>query len=73
MFYFCQRDADFMRCEVRTAVDGGGYEICFVARDGAQRIERPATSAQVHERWLELHASFVRDGWFGPVTQDGRA
>jgi hypothetical protein len=72
MFYFFQRGGDFMRCEVRTAVDGDGYEICIVARDGTERIERLPTSEQVHQRWLQLHDSFRHDGWFGPMTQDGR-
>lgn len=72
MFYFFQRGTDLLRCEVRSAVDGDGYEICIIQRDGKERIEHLATSDQVHERWLELHSSFVREGWYGPVTQDGR-
>ena len=73
MFYFFQRGPDVMRCEVRAAVEGDGYEISVIARDGTERVERLATSQQVHERWLQLHESFIRDGWYGPVTQDGRA
>jgi hypothetical protein len=72
MFYFFQRGDDLMRCEVRGAGDGVGYEICITERDGTERIERLATSEQVHERWLELHSTFEREGWYGPVTQDGR-
>ena len=43
-----------------------------VPRETCQRIERFATSEQVHERWMELHKSFENEGWWGPATQDGR-
>ena len=39
---------------------------------GVSRIERFATSEQVHDRWLELHRHFENEGWWGPATQDGR-
>ncbi len=72
MFYFFQRGSDLIRCEVRRSVDGDGYEISIVDRDGTERIEHHATSEQVHARWLELHNQFESEGWKGPVTQDGR-
>lgn len=66
------RGSDLLRCEVRTAPEGGGYEISVVERTGKERVERHATSDQVHRRWLELHALFESQGWSGPITQDGR-
>jgi hypothetical protein len=72
MFYFFQRGSDLLRCEVRPAAEGDGYEISIVQRDGSERIEHHATSEQVHQRWLELHDQFQNEGWRGPVTQDGR-
>jgi hypothetical protein len=72
MFYFFQRDSDLLRCEVRRAADGDGYEISVIEGDGAERIEHLDTSEQVHQRWLELHKDFEEQGWKGPVTQDGR-
>jgi hypothetical protein len=72
MFYFFSRGTQTMRCEVRPALDGDGYEIAITGQDGVERIEYHATSDEVHRRWLELHGKFSNDGWKGPVTQDGR-
>lgn len=72
MFYFFKRGADTVQCEVRAAADGPGFEIIVTSQDGKERCERFATSEQVHARWLQLHESFERDGWWGPATQDGR-
>ena len=72
MFYFYKRGVDTVQCEVRAASDGPGYEIVILESGGTQRLERFATSEQVHARWLEIHNRFEREGWWGPATQDGR-
>ena len=72
MFYFFKRGAETVQCEVRAASDGPGYEIVIIEPDGTERVERFATSEQVHGRWLELHRRFEHEGWWGPATQDGR-
>lgn len=72
MFYFFRRGDETAQCEVRATSDGPGFEIIITGTDGKERFERFATSEQVHARWLELHDTFQRDGWWGPSTQDGR-
>ena len=72
MFYFYKRGLDTVQCEVRASPDGPGYEIAVVESNGVERLERFATSEQVHARWLEIHNRFEREGWWGPATQDGR-
>lgn len=72
MFYFFRRGDETAQCEVRATSDGPGFEIIITGSDGKERFERFATSEQVHARWLELHDTFQRDGWWGPSTQDGR-
>jgi hypothetical protein len=72
VFYFYKRGPDTVKCEVRSATDGPGYEIVIIEANGTERLERFATSEQVHERWLEIHNRFEREGWWGPATQDGR-
>ncbi len=72
MFYFFQRGADTVQCEVRSAEVGTGYEILITEPDGSERLERYASAEQVHGRWLELHKRFEHEGWWGPATQDGR-
>jgi hypothetical protein len=72
VFYFYKRGPETVRCEVRAAADGPGYEIVIIEPNGNERTEHFATSEQVHERWLEIHNRFEREGWWGPATQDGR-
>jgi hypothetical protein len=72
VFYFFKKGSDTVQCEVRAAVEGSGYEILITEPDGIERVERFATSDQVHRRWLELHRRFEHDGWWGPAAQDGR-
>jgi hypothetical protein len=72
MFYFFSRGKQTLRCEVRPAIDGDGYEIVVTDHDGSERVEYHPTSDEVHRRWLQLHDQFSHDGWKGPVTQDGR-
>lgn len=72
VFYFFKRGSETVQCEVRSAPDGPGYEIVITDPDGTQRMERFATSEQVHERWVALHKQFEHEGWWGPATQDGR-
>ena len=72
MFYFYKRGPETLQCEVRPAAGGHGHEIVITDPDGTERIEWFATSEQVHQRWLDIHNGFERDGWWGPATQDGR-
>jgi hypothetical protein len=72
VLYFFKRGSETLRCEVRAAADTAGYEIVITDQNGAERVERFATSEQVHIRWVELHKTFEHDGWWGPATHDGR-
>jgi hypothetical protein len=72
VFYFFKRGNESVQCEVRSEPDGPGYEIVITDQSGVVRIERFATSEQVHDRWMELHRRFEDEGWWGPATQDGR-
>ncbi len=72
VFYFFKRGNETVQCEVRSEPEGPGYEIVINEPNGVQRVERFATSEQVHDRWVELHKRFEHEGWWGPSTQDGR-
>jgi len=72
VFYFFKRGNESVQCEVRSEADGPGFEIVITDSAGTVRVERFPTSEQVHDRWVEIHHRFERDGWWGPATQDGR-
>jgi hypothetical protein len=72
VFYFFQRGGETVQCEVRSAVEGPGYEIVITEPGGGERLESFATSEEVHVRWLLLHKRCSDEGWWGPATRDGR-
>ena len=65
MFYFFQRGADFVRCEI-SGDAAAGYRVTITEPDGTERTETFGTSEAAHTRWLEIQDSFKREGWWGP-------
>ena len=65
MFWWFERNGEFMRCEAHDA-PGGGYELVVTNVDGADRVERFEDSADLATRQLELERDLVAEGWTGP-------
>lgn len=65
MFYFFRRDGVTMRCEVRTDLQGDGYELVIERPDAVVCVERFSEPAALNHRWSELEQSLLREGW-GP-------
>ena len=65
MFYFFQRGAEFVRCEIN-GDDESGYRVTITEPGGTERTETFATSDAAHARWLEIQESYRNDGWWGP-------
>ena len=69
MFYFFQRGADFVRCEI-SGDDKLGYKITITEPDGNERTELLDSSDAAHARWLEIQERFKGEGWWGPHGRD---
>jgi hypothetical protein len=69
MFYFFQRGAEFLQCEIR-GDDAIGYDIIITEPKRPERREHFATSAAAYERWLKLQETLVAEGWWGPHGRD---
>jgi hypothetical protein len=69
MFYFFQRGAEFLQCEIR-GDDESGYEIVINEPKRPERREKYPTSQEVYERWMHLQESLVSAGWWGPHGRD---
>ena len=65
MFWWFERNGQFMRCEARD-VPGNGYELVVTNFDGIDRVERFADSADLAKRQRELEHDLIADGWTGP-------
>ena len=72
MFYFFKRENEWLRCEIRGAMDSmSDYELVIVEPSGEERVERYSSPAEVHRRWLQIQQGFEHAGWWGPVTNGG--
>ena len=69
MFYFFQRGAEFLQCEIR-GDDTAGYEIVITEPKRHERRESFPTSDDAYKRWVELQDRLVSDGWWGPHGRD---
>ncbi len=69
MFYFFQRGAEFLQCEIR-GDDENGYEIVITEPKRPERREKYPTSQEAYERWMKLQESLVAAGWWGPHGRD---
>jgi hypothetical protein len=69
VFYFFQRGSEFVRCELSGTADAG-FTIVVTEPDGDERVESFRSSEDAHERWVELPAMLVNDGWWGPHGRD---
>jgi hypothetical protein len=65
VFWWFERNGQFMRCEAHDA-PGGGYELVVTQSDGADRVERFEDSSDLAKRQLELERDLVAEGWTGP-------
>jgi hypothetical protein len=68
MFYFFEKDQQYIRCEIKEAA--GSWELLRIELDGVEQVERFHTSQSAYARWQELQARFKHDGWFGPYGRD---
>jgi hypothetical protein len=66
MVWFYERQGAFIRCETRTATNGGGFELVVVQPDGSERVEHFDDSSTLARRQSELESTLAHDGWAGP-------
>jgi hypothetical protein len=69
VFYFFQRDSEFVRFEI-SGDQKSGYRITVTEPGGAERTETFESSDQAHARWLEIQERFKSEGWWGPHGRD---
>jgi len=69
MFYFFEKDAEYLRCELR-ATEDGWFDVRIHEPGFHERVERFGTYQAAHERWNALSAQFTGDGWTGPFSRE---
>jgi len=66
---FFSRAEGVIRCEVRPARDGAGYELVIDRPDSAMQVERFSGAEELNKRWVDVEGRLLRQGWRGPAPR----
>lgn len=69
MVCFFSRADGIIRCEVRPASKGDGYELVIDRPDAPVQIERFSGAEALNKRWKDVEGSLIRQGWRGPAPR----
>jgi hypothetical protein len=69
VFYFFERDQEFVRIEFGGTEDAG-YHLTITEPGGSERTERFQSAEAASARWLELQQRYQVEGWWGPSGRD---
>ncbi len=64
--WFFERNGVFVRFETPDTARTPVYELVIVDADGTERVERFATSDELHRRQQQLQSTLCAEGWTGP-------
>ena len=70
MFYFFQKQQQFLQCEIRTADAPDTFAIVITEPNGSERSQYVVGSAEVSRRWNQVQQELVGEGWWGPCGRD---
>lgn len=71
MFYFFERESEYVRCELRPAQKGHAIDLLITESHQPERVERFPDFHAAASRWRELKTRFILDGWSGPFGREG--
>lgn len=63
MIWFYERGSEHLQCEVRTAIDGEGFELVVTWPNGHVHTERYPDQGRLLRRWCELDRAWEAQGW----------
>lgn len=66
VFYFFEKDAEFLRCEIYETDVKGTFAISITEPSGECRTHYVTGSDAAHRRWVELERDITGSGWWGP-------
>lgn len=65
MFWWFERNGNYLRCEV-LELGSGTFELRVIHADGSERVEQFADAADLAKRQQAVVQELARDGWSGP-------
>ncbi len=69
MVCFFSRADGLIRCEVRPAGNGDGYELLIDRPDAAVQVERFSGAEALNRRWMDVEGYLISQGWRGPAPR----
>lgn len=70
MFYFFEKDQQYLQCEIRNTDVPETFEIILTEPDGQVRTHYVTGSSELHRRWIGLQTDLNASGWWGPSGRD---
>ena len=65
MFWWFERDGEFLRLEV-LELASSEFELRLIRADGSERAERFSRAEDLAKRHVQLQEEVTKDGWEGP-------
>jgi hypothetical protein len=66
MIWFFERPGERLRCEIRQAASGAGYELVWTSSDGRIHVELSNDPSELIRRRRALEHWLKLDGWVQP-------
>jgi hypothetical protein len=63
MIWFYERGAERLQCEMRTAIEGAGFELRIKWPNGHVHTETYPDQGRLLRRWCELDRAWEAQGW----------
>ncbi len=70
MFYFFQKDKQYLQCEIRTADVPETFAIIVTEPNGSERAQYVIGSIEVTRAWQQLRDDLLSAGWWGPYGRE---
>lgn len=70
MFYFFQRQSEYVRYELRPVKGTEACELAFIQDDQPERVERYPNWEAAQARWRQVKETFKDAGWAGPLGRE---
>lgn len=70
MFYFFEKEREFLQCELRSTDIPDTFEIVVTEPGGKVRTHYVKGSQELQRRWLALQSDLTAAGWWGPHGRD---
>ena len=70
MFYFFEKNRQYLQCEIRNTDVPETFAIVLTGPDGQVRTHFVTGTGELQRRWISLQTDLNASGWWGPSGRD---